>query len=180
MVQQIRFGPLISAGVLLGMGMGGFVDGILFHQILQTHNMLSAQTPASTLTGAKVNMFWDGVFHAAVWLMTALGFVLLVKAGTRPTVAWSPRTVFGAWWLGWGLFNLVEGIIDHHILGLHHVLEYAQPDQKALADYLFLASGLLFALLGAVLIRSGKASLRQTAAGHLSESVEVRNRPYVS
>ena len=34
--------PLIAAATLLGIGMGGFVDGILFHQILQFHNMLSA------------------------------------------------------------------------------------------------------------------------------------------
>jgi uncharacterized membrane protein len=22
---------------------------------------------------------------------------------------------------GWGLFNLVEGLVDHHLLGIHHV-----------------------------------------------------------
>ena len=33
--------PLVTAGTVLGIGMGGFVDGILFHQILQLHNMLS-------------------------------------------------------------------------------------------------------------------------------------------
>ncbi|MGE0759070.1 MAG: DUF2243 domain-containing protein, partial [Pirellulaceae bacterium] len=37
--------PLISAGTLVGIGMGGFVDGILFHQLLQSHNMLSARFP---------------------------------------------------------------------------------------------------------------------------------------
>jgi len=34
--------PLIIAGLLLGIDLGGFADGILFHQILQIHNMLSA------------------------------------------------------------------------------------------------------------------------------------------
>lgn len=29
-------------GVLLGLGLGGFVDGILLHQILQRHHMLSS------------------------------------------------------------------------------------------------------------------------------------------
>ncbi|MBA3481110.1 MAG: DUF2243 domain-containing protein, partial [Pirellulales bacterium] len=33
--------PLIAAATLLGIGLGGFVDGILFHQLLQFHNMLS-------------------------------------------------------------------------------------------------------------------------------------------
>ena len=35
--------PLVTAGLVLGLGMGGFVDGIVFHQLLQTHNMLSAR-----------------------------------------------------------------------------------------------------------------------------------------
>lgn len=37
--------PLIASGTLMGIGMGGFVDGILFHQIFQIHNMLSAKLP---------------------------------------------------------------------------------------------------------------------------------------
>ena len=32
---QMNPRPLLAAGALLGIGMGGFVDGILFHQILQ-------------------------------------------------------------------------------------------------------------------------------------------------
>lgn len=31
--------------------------------------------------------------------------------------------------MGFGIFNLVEGIIDHHLLGLHHVNETAPPEQ---------------------------------------------------
>ena len=42
---------------MLGIGMGGFVDGILFHQVLQTHNMLSAKYPPTTLVNAEINMF---------------------------------------------------------------------------------------------------------------------------
>ena len=58
--------PLIAAGILMGAGMGGFVDGILLHQILQWHNMLSGKMPPNNLVDAKVNMYWDGIFHAAV------------------------------------------------------------------------------------------------------------------
>jgi len=31
--------------------------------------------------------------------------------------------------IGWGLFNLVEGVVDHHILTIHHVRE--SNDQTA-------------------------------------------------
>jgi hypothetical protein len=49
--------------------------------------------------------------------------------------------------LGWGLFNLVEGIIDHHILRLHHVRDL--PMHAPLYDWLFLGiGGVGFILLG--------------------------------
>lgn len=37
--------PLALAGTVLGIGLGGFVDGIAFHQIFQFHSMLSAELP---------------------------------------------------------------------------------------------------------------------------------------
>lgn len=144
--------PLVAAGVLMGAGMGGFVDGIVFHQILQFHNMVSGWLPPSNLVDAKVNMFWDGVFHAAVWVMTALGLWMLWNAGRRPDVPWSGRTFLGAWIGGWGIFNTVEGLFDHLILGIHHVNEYA-PDPLAW-DLAFQASGIVLIVLGWLLARS--------------------------
>lgn len=48
--------------------------------------------------------------------------------------------------LGWGAFNLVEGVVDHEVLGLHHVLEDSATH---------LAADLAFLALGAVLIIAG-------------------------
>ena len=52
----MRQGPLVSAGILLGTGLGGFVDGIVLHQILQWHNMLSSIRPPTDLITMKYNM----------------------------------------------------------------------------------------------------------------------------
>lgn len=146
-------GALIAPGVLLGAGMGGFVDGILLHQILQWHNMLSGWIPPVTLVATKVNMIWDGLFHAATWFMTALGIALLWHAGTRREVPWVTRTFVGSLALGWGLFNVVEGVIDHHILGLHHV----HPGSYQLAwDLGFLAFGAALIGLGVALVWGGR------------------------
>jgi len=147
-----RTGPLLSAGVLLGAGLGGFVDGIVFHQILQWHNMLSGWLPPDNLVDAKINMFWDGIFHAAVWLMTVSGLVLLFRAGHRTDVLWSGRVLIGALLLGWGAFNVVEGLVNHHGLGMHHVMEYASPHWPA--DLAFLGFGLVLVLWGWRLIVS--------------------------
>lgn len=144
--------PLVAAGTLLGIGMGGFLDGITFHQILQVHNMLTGVRPKNTLVDAEINMFWDGLFHAFTWVITTLGLVMLFKAGARPDVPWSGKTLFGSTVMGWGIFNLVEGVIDHHILGIHHVVESMG---LSVWDYAFLGSGLLFILLGWGMIRSG-------------------------
>ena len=156
MADNRRSSPLIAAGALMGAGLGGFADGILLHQILQWHNMLSAQIPPDDLVSAKVNMFWDGVFHAAVWVMTVAGVALLWRAGRRSDVPWSGRTFLGALITGWGLFNLIEGVIDHHLLSLHHVREYT--DNKLPWDVTFLAFGVALLLAGLALIRSGRSS----------------------
>jgi uncharacterized membrane protein len=149
-----RPGPLISAGILLGTGLGGFLDGILLHQILQWHNMLSSIRPPTDLLAMKVNMLWDGLFHAFTWTMTALGIWRLWLAAARSDVPWSARTFIGALVLGWGLFNFVEGVIDHQLLGIHHV----HPGQARLAwDLGFLAFGLLEIVGGWLAIRSARA-----------------------
>lgn len=146
-------GAILSAGILLGSGLGGFVDGIALHQILQWHNMLSSVRPPTDLVAMKYNMLWDGLFHAFTWLMVALGVARLWAAGQRADVPWSTRTFVGALIAGWGLFNVVEGIIDHQILGIHHV----HPGDGQLAwDLGFIAFGALQLLGGGLLIRAGR------------------------
>jgi len=152
--KQVRRTPLVAAGILLGAGLGGFVDGIVLHQILQWHNMLSGQLPPDTLVRAKVNMYWDGLFHAAVWVLTVVGLAMLWAASGRPEVPHSGRTLVGGLLLGWGLFNVIEGVIDHELLGLHHVYEYT-PNHLP-ADLGFLALGLGLLLAGAGLVRAGR------------------------
>ena len=152
--------PLVAAGAALGIGMGGFFDGILFHQILQVHNMLSAKYPADSVVNLQINMFWDGLFHVATWVMTAAGIAMLWKATKREDVPLSTKALIGSMAIGWGLFNLVEGIIDHHILHIHHVRE--TPDHL-IWDLAFLGSGVLLISVGAVLV---KAAARAVTVGH--------------
>ena len=140
------------AGVILGIGLGGFVDGILLHQIVHWHNMGSAKVPPVTLQALQDNMRWDGLFHAAVWVLTLIGVHRLLSDARRGLVLPSARALTGQLLLGWGGFNLVEGIIDHHLLGLHHVRDL--PLHVPLYDWLFLlVGGLGFLLLGQQLTR---------------------------
>ncbi len=147
-----RTRPLVTAGALLGIGMGGFVDGILFHQILQLHNMLSNRVARDSLVNEQINMFWDGMFHAFTWISVAAGIYLLWRAVTRRGAILSGEAFFGAMVLGWGLFNLVEGLLDHEIFQLHHVYENGN---HLLWDMVFLGSGALLMGVGSVMIRRG-------------------------
>ena len=149
--------PLRSAsslpGVLLGLGFGGFVDGIVLHQILQWHNMLSAQLPPTTMEAMRVNMAFDGYFDAFNWVVCFAGVWALWAAGRRGALP-GGRRLTGQLVLGWGLFNLVEGVVDHHLLQLHHVVDL--PAHVPVMDWIFLGvGGVLFVVLGGLLARRG-------------------------
>src|SRR5579875_2020539 len=152
MISRQHTRPLVVAGTVIGIGMGGFVDGILFHQILQLHNMLSNRVLRDSLVNEQINMVWDGFFHAFCWTCVAVGLVLLWRAIKRPGVLLSGKALFGAALFGFGLFNLVEGTIDHEILQIHHVY---QNGNHLLWDMVFLASGVVLMGIGWFTVQRG-------------------------
>jgi uncharacterized membrane protein len=115
--------PPKAPALLMGIGLGGFVDGIVLHQVLQWHHMLTDTdgNPMTTVSGLEANTLADGFFHVATWLFVATAMVLTVRAWQRGELAPPWRAHFGMLLVGWGAFNLVEGVIDHQLLGIHHV-----------------------------------------------------------
>jgi uncharacterized membrane protein len=164
--------PLTTAGSLLGIGLGGFFDGILFHQILQLHNTLSHWIPPTTVVNLEINMFWDGLFHALTWTTTVIGLLLLWRAVRRDDVALSNFSLGGSMLFGWGLFNLVEGTIDHQILQVHHVM---YGEHQVVADLAFLASGVLFITVGWYLMHlaHGRPQTPVVHDAHLKPSQQI-------
>ena len=72
----------------------------------------------------------------------------------------SGKTFAGSLVFGRGLFNLIEGLIDHEFLGIHHVYEYTE--NKLPWDLAFLiAGGIVLLALGGLLIRAGRADTRR-------------------
>ena len=128
-----------AAGILFGLGLGGFFDGIVLHQILQWHHMLtSAGYPATSVGNLEINILWDGIFHASTYVFVVLGLILLWRTAHRVHLWWSGRLLIGTLLMGFGIFNLVEGIVDHQILGLHHVNETVPASQWLYWDIGFL------------------------------------------
>ena len=149
----------MAPSFILGLGLGGFIDGIVLHQILQWHHMLTGESggePMDTVVGLETNTLVDGFFHLATWILVAAATILLLRAWQQGEFAPPWRAHFGLMLAGWGVFNLVEGLIDHQLLGIHHV----RDDLGAPLgwDLGFLALGALLVLAGALLARPPRRS----------------------
>ena len=138
----------LPEGILLGLGLGGFFDGIVLHQLLQWHHMLSTRYPPTTLENLRINTLWDGLFHSATYVLVVAGLFLLWRRRESLQRSSATRMIIGALLAGWGTFNLVEGLIDHELLGIHHVNERVPADQWIAWDAGFLCWGVLMLMAG--------------------------------
>lgn len=117
--------------------------------------------PKSTVRGLEMNTVWDRLFHTFTWLAVLIGLgILYERVTTSPRRQWSSGTLWGWILVGWGIFNLVEGIINHQILGIHHV---RSGEHQSLWDMGFL-------ILGAALVATGYALQRRSVATSSLES----------
>jgi uncharacterized membrane protein len=116
--------------------------------------------PSTTVAGLEDNTLADGLFHLATWFFIVTAMLLTVRAWQRGELAPPWRVHFGMLLAGWGAFNVVEGVIDHQLLGIHHV----RDDLGAPLgwDLAFLAFGVLLIVAGAALARTGEGLARRT------------------
>jgi uncharacterized membrane protein len=135
--------------LLLGLGLGGFFDGIVLHQILQWHHLLSAHLPPNSVANLEINTLADGLFHASTWVFTVIGVFLLYRQ-VRDGASLRWQGLLGGLLAGWGGFNVVEGLVNHQILGLHHVRP--GPDEL-LYDIGFLVWGAIMLVVGALILQ---------------------------
>ena len=167
--------PSKAAGLLYGLAFGGFIDGILLHQILQWHHMVShvEDYPTDTVAGLEVNTLADGFFHMATWFLLLAGSITATKAWREGRFAPSWSFHFGLVLTGWGIFNLVEGIVDHHLLGLHHVRD--DIGSPLAWDLGFLVFGALLVVSGWLLHKRGLATMeRRSSAMRVPETPDRR------
>jgi uncharacterized membrane protein len=138
------------------------VDGIVLHQILQWHHMLTSEGsyPKSTVAGLETNTLWDGLFHAFTFVIVVVGLCVLWQRTNEWRWAASGRALIGWMLFGWGLFNVVEGIVDHEVLGIHHVREGA--GHQTAYDIAFLAFGAVVLIVGWLIALSDERDVAPT------------------
>ncbi|HSU02247.1 MAG TPA: DUF2243 domain-containing protein [Nocardioides sp.] len=151
--------PSAAAGLMYGIGLGGFVDGIVLHQLLQWHHMVSAtgEHPVTTVAGLEVNTLADGFFHLFSWLVVVGASVVTLAQWRQGRLPPSWRFHLGGVLAGWGGFNVVEGLVDHQLLGVHHVRD--DLGGPLAWDLGFLVLGVALVVGGWLLARSGSRTL---------------------
>ena len=151
--------PSKAPALLLGLGLGGFVDGIVLHQILQWHHLVSdvEAYPTTTVAGLEVNTLADGFFHLAMWVLVLAGTIALVRSWRAGALAPSWSFHGGLLLVGWGFFNVVEGLVDHQLLGIHHVRDDLGAPLSW--DIGFLVVSVVMIVAGWALYRRGVASM---------------------
>ena len=108
--------------IVIGVGLGGFFDGIVPHQLLQWHHLASNVVPPDSVEGLELNYFLDGLFHQAIWLVTLAGVVLLYRELVGHPSAAHPRpSLAGGILIGFGAFNVADSIAFHWLLDLHNI-----------------------------------------------------------
>jgi uncharacterized membrane protein len=145
----------VAAGLILGFGLGMFFDGIVLHQLLQWHHMVSEYESTATVAGLELNTTWDGIFHLSAWVVTAVGSFLLWRSRRSGEGPSSMQPFIGLLLIGWGAFHAVDQIVFHLIVGAHHI---RQVDDYQVYDWSFFAIGIGFAVVGWMLLRSRSAS----------------------
>ncbi len=116
--------------------------------------------PPTTLAGLEVNTLADGFFHVATWLLVLGGSIATLVAWRQGRLAPSWRFHFGLVLAGWGIFNLVEGVVDHQLLGVHHVRD--DLGAPVSWDLGFLVFGALLVVGGWLMHRQGVRALPVT------------------
>lgn len=143
------------AGYLTGLALGGFFDGILLHQILQWHHLLSA-LEGEAFRDIRVQILADGAFHALMYVVALIALWMLWRARPEFGAPSANRFLFANVIIGFGAWHVADALFSHWILGIHRIrMETSAPLMWDVAW--LVAFGLIPAVVGAVLRRRGKS-----------------------
>ncbi|WP_410216278.1 DUF2243 domain-containing protein [Paracoccus sp. (in: a-proteobacteria)] len=156
-------GRVIGPGIVLGIGLGGFFDGILLHQILQWHHLLSL---VPGMTDIRSQILWDGLFHGLMYVLAAVGLFGLWRAhrGTQPLRG---RALAASVLIGFGLWHILDNVLSHWLLGIHRIRD--DSPNPLLWDLIWLAAfGIVPILLAVTLLRGQDNGSGSAHAGRMT------------
>lgn len=116
--QPERSSRNLWSGILFGLGLVAFIDETVFHQLLHWHHFYDKSTTA-------IGLISDGLFHAFGWFATIASLFML--AGLRRQQAFRVKRWLGGMFLGAGVFQLYDGLIQHKLMNLHQIRYNVDP-----------------------------------------------------
>lgn len=147
---------VILPAFVLGFGLSGFFDGIMLHQVLRWHHLMSL-VPGDAFRDIGTQILFDGLFHVLMYAITAAGLWLLWRRRVALRDAGAAPAVIGGALLGFGAWNVVDVGFFHWTLGIHRI-RVGVP-HPMLYDIGWLAVfGLAFLLAGVLVLRRGAPS----------------------
>jgi uncharacterized membrane protein len=111
---------LTASAVLLGVALSAFFDGILLHQVLQWHHLLSLAKGA-TWRDLHHQILADGLFHVATYLLMLVGLGLLWRSRSGLARPGAGKTLLADVLVGFGLWNVIDVVGFHWLAGIHRV-----------------------------------------------------------
>jgi uncharacterized membrane protein len=139
------------SGSLLGFAMGGFFDGILLHQILQWHHLLSL-VDSPLVDDIRTQILADGLFHALMYLIAAAGLCVLWRTHGELSESNAARRFLAYALIGFGVWNVLDAVLFHWILQIHRIR--IDSDSPLTWDLIwFFVFGIAFIIAGWILIK---------------------------
>ncbi len=115
------------AGLALGFAFSGFFDGILLHQILQWHHLLSG-VATGRFADLRVQVMADGIFHLLMYVVGAVGLTLAIRARHSLAEPGGARRLLVDFLVGFGSWHVIDAVFSHWLVGLHRIrMDVAEP-----------------------------------------------------
>jgi len=141
------------SGILFGVGVMGFIDEVVFHQLLHWHHFYDWST-------TSVGLISDGLFNAFSWFAAIAGLFLFADLRRRNGL-WITK-----WWagvlLGAGTFQLFDGIILHKVLRVHQI---RYVENVIVYDVVWNAFAIVVIVVGVILFKRAKREKQQGGVG---------------
>lgn len=106
-------------GFLLGISLGGLFDGILLHQVLQWHHLLSL-VESQPVQDLRTQILADGLFHLLMYVIACVGLWLL-WSGRSADASAPPLRLIAITVLGFGIWQFLDVVVFHWIARIHRI-----------------------------------------------------------
>jgi uncharacterized membrane protein len=144
------------SGYLIGFAISGFFDGILLHQVLQWHHLLSS-VEGEAFRDLRVQILADGLFHVKMYVIAIVGLALLWRARREFAAPLADRLLLSNALIGFSIWHVVDAVLSHWLLGIHHI--------RLEAENVLLWDLIWFFVFGVAFIAAGWLVRRNTGAG---------------